>query len=830
MNRPEFIAHVRESDSGIQSVERHLTEVGAISGKSAAAIRLSRCGRVLGLAHDLGKYSKEFQHYIRAGSGLLGRDARAEAEILAGKIDHATAGAQVIWESLPKTPIGRLVAQILSACVMSHHSRTGITDFVALDGSTPFLRRAVKHSDKTHLDQVQTQADPAILAELQSLLCSSDLIAEARAYIAAICQFERTEPLRHVHYALLTRFLFSCLLDADRTNTAGFEKPRSGRFRSLGRTPAWSNMTEKLEAHIGAFPVRNKIDELRRDISTQCLAAASRPRGVFTLTVPTGGGKTLASLRFALHHAALQSEKDAAHPIERIIYVIPYTSIIDQNARVARKIFGAKNILEHHSNLIPEKDTWRNRVLSENWDAPIVFTTSVQFLDSLFSAPTSAARRMHQLANAVIVFDEIQTLPVKTIHLFNNAVNFLVQACNTSVVFCTATQPLIGEVDTTRGAVRITRESEIVSDVRQLFKDLKRTQITDHRRSGGWSYAAAAELARAQLKCCGSVLFVANTKDAALKIYTHLKSTDGAQIYHLSTHMCPAHRKATLDAINLCLDPKDPTPVICVSTQLIEAGVDLDFGCAIRSLAGLDSIAQAGGRCNRNGRSDAGPVLIVNLVEEDLRWLPEIRQAQACTETVLDDFKSSPDKLDHDLLSTGAMRHFYAHYFFRRAHEMVYPLKAGEGFPPIAVDTSIFDLLSTNDAGSESYARSLKADEKPLPLRQALSTAAQAFRVIDAPTQGIVAPYGVKGRAIIGELAAAFTSEDVPLDKQIVLLRRAQQYTVNVFPGMLRKLTEVGAVREVQPESGIYYLDDRYYHDELGVTHEALSELPLNQV
>jgi CRISPR-associated endonuclease/helicase Cas3 len=287
--------------------------------------------------------------------------------------------------------------------------------------------------------------------------------------------------------------------------------------------------------------------------------------------------------------------------------------------------------------------------------------------------------------------------------------------------------------------------------------------------------------------------------------------------------------EATLDAINLCLDPTDPKPLICVSTQLIEAGVDLDFGCAIRSLAGLDSIAQAGGRCNRNGRSDTGPVLIVNLAEEDLRWLPEIRQAQACTETVLDDFKSSPGNLDHDLLSTAAMRHFYTHYFFRRAHDMVYPLKAGVGPVPIAADTSIFDLLSTNEVGSESYARSLKADEKPLPLRQALSTAAQAFRVIDAPTQGIVVPYGLKGRAIIGELAAAFTSEDVPLDQQIVLLRRAQQYTVNVFPGMLKKLTEVGAVREVQPESGIYYLDDRHYHDELGVTHEALSELPLNQ-
>lgn len=823
-----FIAHVRKRDQEIQSVGLHLSETGALTCDFLSAVGLPNCGRLLGLCHDLGKYSQKFQLYISGVTGLLGDDERKKAKVFEGKIDHATAGAQFIWEGLPPSPIGRLVAQILSACVMSHHSRTGITDFVALDGSGPFLRRVEKTHTKTHLDEALAQADPSIRKELQELISSKELLGEVRTIIAAICRSETTEPIRLFHYGLLTRFLFSCLLDADRLNTTNFEKTRSARFRTTGTIPNWSALAEKLEMHLGGLSVRNRVDELRRDISTECRTAASRPRGIFTLTVPTGGGKTLASLRFALHHAVLQSALGVSHPVERVIYVIPYTSIIDQNARVARKILGKTIVLEHHSNLVPDRDTWRNRVLSENWDAPVVFTTSVQLLNALFDVRTGSARRMHQLANAVIVFDEIQTLPIKTIHLFNNAINFLVHTCHTSVVFCTATQPLIGKVDATRGAVHITPESEIVSDVGQLFKNLKRTEIIDRRRPGGWTYAQAAELARQQLKTCGSVLIVVNTKDAALKLYTDLKTTAASQVFHLSTHMCPAHRKATLDAINRYLDPKDPKPVICVSTQLIEAGVDLDFGCAIRSLAGLDSAAQTGGRCNRNGRSATGPVLIINLSEEDLRWLPEIRQAQACTETVLDDFKNSPASFDHDLLSPDALRLYYTHYFFRRAHEMVYPLKAGDGPPHIATDTSIFDLLSSNEAAKEAYARTLKEDVKPLPIRHAFSTAAQAFRVIDAPTQGIVVPHGKKGREIIGELAAAFTSEEVPLDKQVALLRRAQQYTVNVFPGMLRKLTEAGAVREVQADSGIYYLDDRHYHKELGVTHEALSEMPFN--
>jgi CRISPR-associated endonuclease/helicase Cas3 len=350
------------------------------------------------------------------------------------------------------------------------------------------------------------------------------------------------------------------------------------------------------------------------------------------------------------------------------------------------------------------------------------------------------------------------------------------------------------------------------------------------RRPGGWAYSDAAKLAQEQLKARGSVLIVVNTKNAALSLYTQLQHTSGVTVCHLSTHMCPAHRKAKFDAINACLDPTNPQPVICISTQLIEAGVDLDFNAVIRSLAGLDSIAQAAGRCNRNGRSAIGPVFVINLAEENVSRLADISQGQDCARRILDDFKTNPCSLSDDLLAPAAMRQFYTYYFFRRASEMIYPLKAGEGSSATTCDTSLLDLLSENPAGTESYRRTATKNERPLPMRHALSTAAQAFRVIDAPTQGIVVPHGDEGRRIIGELASAYVTDEIPLDKHVELLRRAQQYTVNVFPHTLHKLSEIGAISEVRAESGIYYLDDRHYHPELGLTHEALSDLPFQNV
>jgi len=823
----DFIAHRRQKDGLIQSVGLHLAETAALSENFGAAVGLPLCCRILGLCHDLGKYSQAFNDYISAVSGMLGEEIRVAFEAKQGTIDHSTAGAQLIWNRLNKGKLSRSLAQILSVAVMSHHSRTGMKDFISLEGKSPFLTRLAKDHTNTHLQEALKNADEAIIGEIESILASPALIAEFKSAIAGIEQNAKTPHALLCHYGLLTRLLFSCLLDADRLNTADFEKPESIQHRTTGTIPDWTNLAGLLNYHMGTFTVRNPIDEVRNRISQECLEAASRPERLLTLTVPTGGGKTLASLRFALHRAE-QSKKPA---IERIIYVLPYTSIIDQNAREVRKILGEGNVLEHHSNLIPEVDTWRNRVLSENWDAPVVFTTSVQLLGALFDQSTSSARRMHQLANSIVIFDEIQTLPVKTIHLFNNAINFLTTFCNTTVVLCTATQPLLGSVDPSRGVLPFTAQTEIVRDKRQLFSDLKRTEIIDKCRLQKWTYEEIKEFALDQLTLHQSVLIICNTKDSARRLFDKLRAGSDATIIHLSTSMCPAHRRDKIDEINACLNPASSKPIICVSTQLIEAGVDLDFGCVIRSLAGMDSITQAGGRCNRHGKRAIGYVYILNFAEEILgTGLAEISTAQEITARVLGEFKEDPARFQDDLLSEEAMVQFYEYYFFRRAKEMTYPLKAGKGNPPVAQDTNILDLLTMNPASVESAKRENLTGALSLPLKQAFSTAAQAFQVIDAPTQGILVPHGEEGRKLIGDMAAAFANEACPLSQQMPLLKKAQHFTVNAFPNMIEKLQQSGAIREVQPKSGILCLDERYYHPDLGMTHEALSKLHLSHI
>jgi CRISPR-associated endonuclease/helicase Cas3 len=822
-----FIAHRRQRDGSIQSVGLHLAETAALSENFGTAVGLPLCGRLLGLCHDLGKYSQAFKDYISAVTGMLGEESRVTYEAKQGTIDHATAGSQLIWNRLNKGKLSRSLAQILSVSVMSHHSRTGMKDFISLEGKSPFLTRLAKDQANTHLQEALKNADEAIIGEIESILASPALIIEFKAAIAGIEQNAKNPHALLCHYSLLTRFLFSCLLDADRLNTTDFEKPESLQHRSAGLIPDWTNLAGLLNDHMGTFTVRNPIDEVRNRISQECLDAASRPNRLLTLTVPTGGGKTLASLRFALHRAVLTKKPF----IERIIYVLPYTSIIDQNAREIRNILGKDNVLEHHSNLIPDVDTWRNRVLSENWDAPIVFTTSVQLLDALFAQSTSSARRMHQLANSIVIFDEIQTLPVKTIHLFNNAINFLTTFCNTTVVLCTATQPLLGKVDPSRGVLPFTAQSEIVRDKRQLFSDLKRTEIVDKCRLQKWSFEEIKEFALDQLAQHQSVLIVCNTKDSARRLFDKLRAGSNATIIHLSTSMCPAHRRDKIDEINACLNQVSNKPIICVSTQLIEAGVDLDFGCVIRSLAGMDSITQAGGRCNRHGKRTIGYVYILNFAEEVLgTGLAEISTAQEITARVLGEFKAEPARFQDDLLSEETMVQFYEYYFFRRAKEMTYPLKAGNGNPPIAQDTNILDLLTMNPASVESAKRENLTEALSLPLKQAFSTAAQAFQVIDAPTRGILVPHGEEGRKLIGDMAAAFANEACPLNKQIPLLKKAQHFTVNAFPNMIEKLQKAGAIREVQPNSGILCLDERHYHPDLGMTHEALSKLHFSNI
>ncbi len=565
------------------------------------------------------------------------------------------------------------------------------------------------------------------------------------------------------------------------------------------------------------MPCDNAIDQVRRQISNECFTAAPRPRGVFTLSVPTGGGKTLASLRFSLNHARTWQH-------DRIIYVVPYTTIIDQNAQETRDILEKSDdpssfssvVLEHHSNLTPEEETPKSKILTENWDAPVIYTTMVQFLDSLFAAGTQSVRRMHQLANATIIFDEIQLIPLRTVHLFCNAINFLVHSCGSSVVFCTATQPLLNEVDPLKGAVSLTSENEIVSEVATLFSMLKRVEISDARKPGGWTLAEISDLADRYICETGSCLIVVNTKQEAESLYRLCMPKLGEDsTVHLSTNMCPAHCADVLLKIWKRIGkkreaPTHPGPLLCVSTQLIEAGVDVDFGSVIRFAAGLDSVMQAAGRCNRNGRRKSGPVAIVNPAEENLDYLPDILAGRDSTFRVLDEYAETPDNYGNDLLSPSIMESYFRYYFFGRKHLMDYPVRSPR-------QDTLLNILSKNEKAGQEHCRITSMHPKHY-WRQSFMSAARQFAVIDAPTRGVIVPYK-EGIEIIADLASA---SDLLETKS--LIRKAQRYSVNVFPWQLKKLGK--AVAEVQHGTGILYLLPQFYSMAFGLNTEPVSDMP----
>ncbi len=799
----QFIARYRQTDGSPRSVIEHLEGTAKLTSDFAEKIGLPMLGELTGLLHDLGKYSDVFQSYIKSVQGIIEPDDEEYIESAGnkGKIDHSTAGAQYIWKNKIDSPIWQIAAEIMALCIASHHS--GLIDCLSPDGTDIFNKRITKRSEQTHFDEATDKINESVRVHVNRILASSTIEDELRRRLELLLRPEPQLEIRQFMLGFLTRFLFSALIDADRLNSAEL-KPNS--------KPDWSLLTEILEANLASFAARNRIDQIRAEISESCCKFGNREKGLYQLTVPTGGGKTLASLRFALHHAD-------RHKMSRIIYVIPYTSIIDQNARVARSVFslleasGKQIVLEHHSNLTPEQDTNQSKLLAENWDAPIIYTTAVQFLETLFAAGTRGVRRLHQLANAVIIFDEIQTIPINTVHLFNNAINFLVSQAGSTVIFCTATQPLLDKVDSTKGAACLSVDSQMMSDVGRLFRELQRVTIEDRCKDEGWRVDEVAEATLKQLEKTGSVLVIVNKKAQARELYQSLNGKT-EHIYHLSTSMCPAHRTAVLDMIRACLDPKTPVPVICISTQLIEAGVDVDFGSVIRYMAGLDSIAQAAGRCNRHGIRDIGEVLIVNVANEGLDKLAEIRMAQEVTKRVLREFRDDPTVFDHDLLSPKAIDRYYLYYFYQRAHEMTFPFPHKE----LGRDDDLLNLLSLNTGSVEAYKRT-NNQTPPLNLRQSFMSAAKAFKAIDSPTEGVIVPYS-EGERIIAKLSASSHFND-----RSKLLKEAQRYSVNLFPHELAKLKDKRRLYEAWDGSGVYCLDERNYSGEFGTSTDDVSEM-----
>jgi CRISPR-associated endonuclease/helicase Cas3 len=383
-------------------------------------------------------------------------------------------------------------------------------------------------------------------------------------------------------------------------------------------------------------------------------------------------------------------------------------------------------------------------------------------------------------------------------------------------VLCTATQPPLEKLPNEYRKLTIEPEYKIIHNEGELFQKLKRVAVYDERRPGGLTDAEIADLAEQALQEKDSVLIVVNTRASAKALYEEIKGRQlGAETYHLSTNMCPAHRVEVLEnKIKPKLKAKEP--VICVSTQLIEAGVDIDFGAVIRALAGLDSIAQSAGRCNRHGeREDGGSVFVVNPQEENLEQLKDIKSGSENAQCVLDDFRDAPGTFGNDRIGLDAIAAYYNFYYHSQEEKMNYPVNANSS---AGRNDDLFSLLSTNKLSTEAY-QAVHHASPDILLRQSFRTANGEFRVIDSPTRGVIVPYK-DGKQIITELCGAFG-----LEKQGKLLKQAQRYSVNLFDHQLRNLLEAGAIQEVQPGAGVYYLNEQYYSNEFGWSDGPVSEM-----
>jgi len=788
-----YLARYDSETKREQTLLEHGSTVSALCKTYGGAIGCPHLGELCGLLHDAGKAKQEFQAY------LLSDDTH-----LRGKINHTSVGARYIFEKYGKSPDVYQVctAQVVALAVCSHHS--GLIDCIDTSGLDRFHSRLYPDKDIGYDESITNFESECIEAETLDALFQK-AVEETRRILEPILRRQDINQERPFYFALFARYLLSCVIDADRYDAYCFKAGLPTQDPDYNLQTTWQELADNLEHYLSTEMRKDReIDHLRAGISDTCRQAAVYPGGIYRLCVPTGGGKTLASLRYALRHADL-------HKKRRIIYAIPFTTIIDQNADVIRKsLKNDRFILEHHSNLIQEPadeglaepdEGDRRSLLTERWDVPIILTTTVQLLNTLFLGKTQSTRRMHNLADSIIILDEVQTIPIKCLDMFNAALNFLAEVCGATIILCTATQP----GSNVGVPVRCSPPENLVPGYEEMFGRFRRTTIHDAQILGGYSASALADFALEKRRTNTSVLVVMNTKKAAKNLYAAIKRRYPAcSLHYLSTALCPAHRRAKLAQLDKEL--KARKPVICVSTQLIEAGIDISFNCVIRSLAGLDSIAQAAGRCNRHGEDARRDVFIVNSSEEALSRLPEIRRGQLQTERVLREYTEDSAQFDHDLLSPKALARYYLYYYEVQKEAMQYPSpKKNSGF---ATDVTLFDLLSLNRAGVTAYTNRL-GHRPGYPFCQAFASCGDQFAVIDQDTVSVLVPYG-RGKEIIEGLA-----KTPHLPATAKLLKEAQQYSVNLFKNEVQSLNN--GIYSIG-DTGVLALADMYYSPEYGIT------------
>lgn len=767
----DFLAHIRGSEhsESRQTAADHCRNTGANAGRCLSCIGLERTGILLGMVHDCGKFKEEFLQYLLNPGGIR------------GAVNHTFAGCRLLLERYhgeSSDPMQWLTAELLAFAVGSHH---GLFDCVDENRDSGFLHRM----NKANIGYPESKRN--FLEQCVSGKELDRLFAAAHLELTAVYEKLSCEDPNEACFqtGLLARLLLSALIEGDRRDTAEFMSGIAPGPEPDDLQAFWRSYLTRVEEKLDRFPTDTAICRARREISDRCRAFAERGSGIYRLNVPTGGGKTLSSLRYALAHAGKWGKR-------RIIFTAPLLSILEQNAAVVREFIGDDRIvLEHHSNVVHTeegRDLDQRELAVESWSAPVIITTLVQLLNTLFEGKTTAIRRFQSLCNSVIVIDEVQTVPPKMLSLFNQAIDFLAKVCGTTVLLCSATQPYLEKTAHPLTSAVL----DMIPHENPLWEPFRRTVITD---AGGKTLEEIAEFAMDELEQVQSLLVVCNRKDEAAYLFTQLR--DQADFAcHLSASMCTAHRREVLAELNSMLD--SGKRCLCVATQVIEAGVDISFARVIRLAAGMDSVIQAAGRCNRHGESaEPVPVYVVSCQGEDLGKLREIRAAKKATESLLDVYRRTPGRFDDDLSSDKAIRTYYQKLY----NDM------SMNYQDYAIEkpkTTLFELLSCNtkfcDEDTPGYGQ--------FYLNQAFKLAGSRFQVFDSDTRDLVAPYGA-GRELIAELTGMDRPDPAFLSSWE---RRARPYTVAAYDWQLKQLGNA-----VTEHAGVAILADGFYDEDTGL-------------
>lgn len=781
----------RRDDSGnLQTLFEHLHNAGLLA--QSFEEQYGHIAYMAGLLHDAGKATDAFQKYIRSADGVR------------ASIAHAKQGGFLISDvhihkSDPDKRCAQLTKEILELVISRHHGN--LPDCVYDEKISNFCSFFDEFGSQSKNDK--EFAYDEVCRQVKSL--DLEIEKNFEASVSDVQKFyekltDTSPDSKNFYIGLFVKYIYSRLIDADRLDARNFAE--QNEYVTPGA--CWEVYAQRFEENLKKFADSSNhsispINEVRQRVNDECKRASNRETGIYKLAVPTGGGKTLASLNFAINHARAEGKR-------RIIYVVPYLSITTQTAQVFRDILGLgaddENgiLFEHYSS--PRDDTYDEesenadkRLMSERWDSPIVVTTMVQFLETIMSSRGTNLRKFHNMADSVIIFDEIQALPTNSINLFNEFVSFLSKILGSTIVLCSATQPMLER--TGRKNLLLAENPDLVKLSESDWNLFKRTRIV-----GSIEEKTTDELAQfVYEEACKNdgCLVIVNLKSEAREVYRRLAqlNADGYfTLIHLSTAMCGKHRSDFLEKIQRSMN--ESKPVICVSTQLVEAGVDLSFPCVVRAMAGLDSIVQAAGRCNRNGESEELKNVYVFPIKNEpgLKNLPDVKIGKKITAQLIREFP------DADLLSSRFVERYYSRFLERIGHRggyMDYPIEDGH---------NVYSLLAYNKSARRQY-RERSGKTYPFSCAQSFKTADENFHVIPHLHRSVVVRYG-DAENILGELKTQKFPE------KYALLRRLQDFSVNLCDDEFEKMLQNKAITAADEDLDVYALDGKYYNEEWG--------------